>query len=265
MRESRSHVSRLRASARGLSLTRGKRTAGTAGRREAKPSRASKRCSALALSFGRRLRTTTSRRGTLRRASGWPSSHRDLGACIGICAHAAGGQIVTAHATAPRKPGGLLTESENAPRRSPVRDPLGAWSSPQPFLRASCASVSIRGRSYFAPRRISRRDTRRCRRHCEFGTGTNPGAQERDGASRAVDGGGQNTGIVTTGFFGSMIFWPLAELESAVQRRSSASSRSSQTRGVRHATARALESGTTALSRLSAWGYSQRRRVFAID
>ena len=27
------------------------------------------------------------------------SSHRDLGACIGICAHAAGGQIVTAHAT----------------------------------------------------------------------------------------------------------------------------------------------------------------------
>ena len=34
---------------------------------------------------------------------------------------------------------------------------------------------------------------------------------------RAVDGGGQNTGIVTTGFFGSMIFWPLAELESAVR------------------------------------------------
>ena len=141
-----------RASARGLSLTREKRTAGTAGRRGAKPSRASKRCSALALSFGRRLRTTTSRRGTLRRASGWPLHPIAIWArALGSVRTLPGDRSSRRTPPAPRKPGGLLTESENAPRRSPVRDPLGAWSSPQPFLRASCASGFDPGRLKFCP------------------------------------------------------------------------------------------------------------------
>ena len=48
---------------------------------------------------------------------------------------------------------------------------------------------------------------------------------------RAVDGGG-HVGVATTGFFGSMIFWPLAELEAAVAAAQPPSAREAPRSGV---------------------------------
>ena len=139
--------------------------------------------------------------------------------------HAAGGFIVTAHAAAPR-PGGLLTESENATRRSPVRDPLGAGRRRSRSEGLLCLGYRS-GALKILPLAGSAGATS-VPRHCELGTGTNPGAQSGMVLLRAVDGGGQNPAC-HDGVLRVDDLWPLAELESAVRAAQPASSRSSQT------------------------------------
>ena len=146
------------------------------------------------------------------------SSYRDLGACVGICAHAAGGQIVTAHATGaaqtwwaadrvgeraetlagPRPAGGLVVAAAVLEGLLCLGYRSGALKILPLAGSAGATLGGAVGTANWAPARIQ---------------------AHRSGMVllRAVDGGGQNTGIVTTGFFGSMIFWPLAELESAVR------------------------------------------------
>ena len=131
------------------------------------------------------------------------SSHRDLGACIGICAHAAGGQIVTAHATGaaqtwwaadrvgeraetlagPRPAGGLVVAAAVLEGLLCLGYRSGALKILPLAGSAGATLGDAVGTANLAPARIQ---------------------AHRSGMVllRAVDGGGQNTGIVTTGFSG---------------------------------------------------------------
>ena len=174
--------------------------------------------------------------------------HRDLGPCVGVAAHANAGQIVTCHASgAVQLWCAMLHGSDSASlgtraemlagpnsadgpavgaaaldrllcvgyRRGwmkvfvlPDRHDPGAVPGGTPtqgFRGEAAAGDAFASFSPLSPRVLrSRAPPGKIRAH-------------RSGMTllRAVDGTG-HVGVATAGFFGSMIFWPLAELEAAV-------------------------------------------------
>ena len=186
------------------------------------------------------------------------SPHRDLGPCVAVVPHAAAGQVVTVHATGAVQLWWAMDEvsanselsansgGSSGGRRLGTRAERLAGPSPAGGAVVGAAVVDrllcVGHRSGALKVLVlpgwGSDDANAAGASFRAGGG---GAQpvpakikaHRSGMVllRAVDGGG-HVGVATTGFFGSMIFWPLAELEAAVAAAQPPSAREAPRSGV---------------------------------
>lgn len=176
--------------------------------------------------------------------------HRDLGKCVGIAAHASIGQVVTAHASGAVQLWCATSGYVIGTRSEMVAGPNsseGTAIGAAALDRLLC--VGYRNgflKVYVLPER-NEKDVNTLENSLLQGNAHTPVGGKTDAFAsftpmspmspraprqrppagkikahrsgmtllRAVDGTG-HVGVATTGFFGSMIFWPLAELEAAV-------------------------------------------------